>query len=538
MNTVQVWGAEAWPEIWKMLVALFLLNFFAWVFHGNSRIWEQVIKFDVAKNYVVNLFHKVSSLPLQRHNDNHSWKIIDKLNKAMYAMREFSGSNFMYLNTIVFSIWSLVSLAFIWREASVLLLLFSWVAFFVVVKFDKIIVPLIKERNKREHVVMSVLFDYLSNIKTVITLRFESQALQALKQKIDHVFPVFEKYSVMNEYKWFSMDMLMNVVTLTALWWYIYQQFSLEGTVLIGTMITVYQYISKMRQAFDNFTWQYSWLITLKADVEAAEDIEQEFAALPETYQVDRLHDWNELSISWLNFIYDKNKEQNVLEDVSLDLRPWLKVALVGESWSGKSTLMSLLRWLYDVDKVKLCLDESCYDDLHPLAHITSLIPQEPEIFENTIRYNIGMWLDMSDEEIRMYARLAKFDDVLQQLPNGLDTDIKEKWVNLSWGQKQRLALSRGLLVWSTSDILLLDEPTSSVDSMNEKLIYEQVLQHFSETCIVSSIHKLHLLEMFDVVYVLRKWKVVEVGDFKTLVAQDWELSKMREKYQASSLME
>ena len=90
--------------------------------------------------------------------------------------------------------------------------IFCVATFFVVWKFDKYIVPLIKARNKKEHVVMSTLFDFLSNIKTVITLRFESRALKTIRQKVHDVFPVFRKYSVINEWKWFSMDFLMALV--------------------------------------------------------------------------------------------------------------------------------------------------------------------------------------------------------------------------------------------------------------------------------------------------------------------------------------
>lgn len=89
------------------------------------------------------------------------------------------------------------------------MIVFSIITFVVVWKFDQYIIPLIKAKNRKEHVVMSTLFDFLSNIKTVITLRFETHAMITLRTKISHVFPVFKKYSIINERKWFSMDTLM-----------------------------------------------------------------------------------------------------------------------------------------------------------------------------------------------------------------------------------------------------------------------------------------------------------------------------------------
>jgi ABC-type multidrug transport system fused ATPase/permease subunit len=162
------------------------------------------------------------------------------------------------------------------------------------------------------------------------------------------------------------------------------------------------------------------------------------------------------------------------------------------------------------------------------------LIPQEPEIFEENIAFNITMWSDIPLEKITEYAQLARFHDIALWLPHGYDTDIKEKWVNLSWWQKQRLALARGLLVAEDSSIVLLDESTSSVDSINEKKIYTSIFHHFADKTVIAAIHKLHLLTMFDTIYVFDKGKVIESGSFHGLIGQWGMLSKMREEYQAS----
>jgi ABC-type multidrug transport system fused ATPase/permease subunit len=172
---------------------------------------------------------------------------------------------------------------------------------------------------------------------------------------------------------------------------------------------------------------------------------------------------------------------------------------------------------LYDVDAVSFDIDGVSYDNLHALAHSTSLIPQEPEIFEQTIRYNLAMGLDIADEQLWKVLDIAAMKETILQLPGGLDTDIKEKGVNLSGGQKQRLALARGLLMAEESDILLLDEPTSSVDSVNEVRIHEALFAAYPEKCIISSIHKLHLLELFDDIYVLNDGQVVERGTLSEL---------------------
>ncbi len=482
INYVQLEWLDARSTIVFLILLYGSLNFFGWIFHGVWRVWEEEMKFHVAQRYIQDMFHKVASLPMKRQADNHSGKTIDKINKAMYGLREFSWSNFMYLDTCVQSVWSLISVSLIRWPAWVMLFLISCCTFWIVWKYDQKIVPLIKQKNEKEHLVMSTLFDFFSNIKTIITLRFEASALVTVKETIEQVFPTYARYIRINEWKWFSVDMMISLAIMLVMWTYLWTELSTSWTVLLWTLTMLIQYTRRMDDAFRNFARQYSWLVKKQADMESVDGIEQEFAKRAPSYEVDLLHGWKHIHIDDLSFSYenvissdapDANTEhiykKNVLSWVSIDLVPSRKIALVWESGSGKSTMMSLLRWLYDVDYVKMMIDQKWYDDLHPLAHITSLIPQEPEIFENTIRYNVTMWLDLDDDLVMKYIHMARFWETLAWLPHWLDTDIKEKWVNLSWGQKQRLALARGLVMARESDIMLLDESTSSVDPINER---------------------------------------------------------------------
>jgi ABC-type multidrug transport system fused ATPase/permease subunit len=149
----------------------------------------------------------------------------------------------------------------------------------------------------------------------------------------------------------------------------------------------------------------------------------------------------------------------------------------------------------------------------------TTLFPQEPEIFENTIRYNITLGLPCKDDEIKRVCEIAHLNEVISQMPEGLMTDIREKGVNLSGGQKQRLALARGVLAAKDSNIILLDEPTSSIDPKTEYHIYERLFKAFSDKVVISSIHRLHLLENFDYIYILDKGKIIDQGSFHQLLA-------------------
>jgi ABC-type multidrug transport system fused ATPase/permease subunit len=200
-----------------------------------------------------------------------------------------------------------------------------------------------------------------------------------------------------------------------------------------------------------------------------------------------------------ISFTYDKQGKITHIDKANFNFEKGQKIALVGESGSGKSTILSLVRGLYKPESGEIYCDGKLLPQ--GVAHIrdeVTLIPQEPEIFNNSFKYNITMNLDVKDFELNKAIEMAQLKPVIEKLPNGLDTSVMEKGVSLSGGEKQRLALARGLLAAEKSEILLLDEPTSSVDSMNELKIHENVFKEFKDKTIISSIHRLHLLEKFD----------------------------------------
>jgi ATP-binding cassette, subfamily B, bacterial len=184
---------------------------------------------------------------------------------------------------------------------------------------------------------------------------------------------------------------------------------------------------------------------------------------------------------------------------------------------------LALLRGLYqpepgygiDIGKPTNSTDPQIM--LDRLNEAVTLFPQEPEIFENTIAYNITLGLPFSDEEIMQVCEAAHFTEVIRDLPQGLQSDIREKGVNLSGGQKQRLALARGILAARDSSVVLLDEPTSSVDPRTEGIIYDGMFTAFADKAIISSVHRLHLLPRFDYIYVLHQGRITAEGSFQHL---------------------
>lgn len=503
-----------------------------WILHGPARVIEMTNAFHTKNAFNNHLFRIVTSLPIQWHKDHHSGQTINRMRKATTALNEFMSNGWQIIEMLVKLIGSIVAIFLLFPVAGMIAVGICVVAVTVVFLFDRILLPQYDRINEHEHFTASAAHDYITNIFTVISLRLEELTRSELWKRMTHYYPLFKRNNMVNETKWFLATIIISLMTVTVLAWYAGSTLFGGGVLLAGTVYMLYEYLQKIGTSFYTFAWKYSATVQNYADLKAVQEIldaapaERTPAKLPAT--------WKQIAIKNLRFSYeDEEHRRHHLDDLSLTLERGKKIALVGESGSGKSTLMSLIRGLHVTDAVTVECDSAVLQGgLRALGRHVTLIPQDPEIFANTIEYNVSVDTEQSEEELLQDIDLACFTTVLKRLPNGLKTDIAEKGVNLSGGEKQRLALARGIFAAKQSDIILLDEPTSSVDSMNELQIHKNIFSRFPNRCIVASIHRLHLLPLFDEVYVLEKGKLIEQGPPKTLMAGNGLLAKMWKAYE------
>lgn len=520
LNAIQ----EGGPEIIKnsaIYLGLYTsASIVFWFFHGPARYMERIMSFKITQNFSEHLFNVVTKLPLKWHKDNHTGKTIDKIYKARSALRNFTDEAYVYIESLIPFLVSLTVILIIMKLAGLIIILFGVIVVFIIFKFDSFLTKSLREINRREHKVAAVLYDYISNIGTIITLRLEKLAKNEYAQKILNVFPVFKKNVIFNEAKWFAVSAVMTICGFSVLMYYVYNTYTETGTVLAGNLIMLYGYIDKFINVFYGVAWKYERLVMTSTNLTTVDSILEAYDKFYSTKKFRQLkNDWRQIEINNLSFRYeDESHHIQTLENIDLVLNKGQKIALVGESGSGKSTLMSIIRGLTIAHKAKIKADGKDLKDLRCLSNIATLIPQDPEIFENTIEYNITMGMTKNKREIEKAIKIACFDKVAGRLPQKLQTDIREKGVNLSGGEKQRLALARGIFAAKNSSIVLLDEPTSSVDSTNELKIYRNLFGNFHDKCVVSSVHRLHLLPLFDMIYVFNNGKIVEEGNFKTLL--------------------
>jgi ATP-binding cassette subfamily B (MDR/TAP) protein 1 len=224
-----------------------------------------------------------------------------------------------------------------------------------------------------------------------------------------------------------------------------------------------------------------------------------------------------------VHFSYPARPNVVIFKDFSIKIEAGKSTALVGQSGSGKSTIIALIERFYDPFKGSVTIDGMNIKsyNLKSLRKHIALVSQEPILFNGTIRDNIayGTTCDNIDEiEIIEAARVANAHDFISSLKDGYETWCGDKGVQLSGGQKQRIAIARAML--KNPKVLLLDEATSALDNNSEKVVQDALNKVMVGRTSVVVAHRLSTIHNCDVIAVLDKGKMVEIGSHKTLLAK------------------
>lgn len=239
------------------------------------------------------------------------------------------------------------------------------------------------------------------------------------------------------------------------------------------------------------------------------------------------------LSFKNIDFFYESQRQ--ILNDVSVSVGAGMTVAIVGSSGSGKSTLGRLLFRFYDVSGGNILIDgqDIRYVTQESLHNAIGVVPQDTVLFNDTIQYNIAYGRpDASQNEIIEAAKAAKIHHFIEQLPDGYQTQVGERGLKLSGGEKQRVGIARTLL--KNPPILLLDEATSALDTETEREIQESLKLMSKGRTVITIAHRLSTIVDADTIVVLSQGKVLEQGthqallDLKGQYAQMWQ-SQLKE---------
>jgi len=232
-------------------------------------------------------------------------------------------------------------------------------------------------------------------------------------------------------------------------------------------------------------------------------------------------------NIELKNVSYSYNNEKNIINNLSFKVNKNSSIAIVGESGSGKSTIIKLIMGLIKYNKGNILIDDKeLYDlNLNSFYDNVTYVSQDAPIFDGTLRENLIFDKKISDKEILKILRLVCLDKFYDKLENGLDTELGEKGIRMSGGERQRVALAR--LFFDDSKIIILDEATSAMDNITEKFVMKNIVKQLENKTLIVIAHRLETIKDVDKIYVLSDGIIKEEGKYSELLDKNGYFTKL-----------
>jgi len=526
LNALQLHGREGLREAGFWLSTVLLVALSSWALHGPARILERRAALTVRRRMSAALIERLFSLPLSWHSENHSGATAHRIQQSTLALSGFAQSQFIYLNSAVRLIGPLIALWWLDPVIGYAALGGFAVITVSVVGFDRAMLRLANAENYAERRYTATLVDTLGNANTVYALRQAKAVSARLERRLLAVFEPLRRSIVLNEAKWFTVDICSRVLSslLVGLFAWLATRPAADGhaaaTLLLGSVYMVWEYAQQSSNVICSIASHFQTFARQNADYSSAAAITDLAAA--EVPATKHSANWASLAVRDLTFTHAAQRsEQPALEKVAVTLERGKRYALIGGSGSGKSTLLRVLAGLYSPERISLAIDGGAISVAPATAAsflraTATLIPQDAELYEGTLAENLSLCESVngppSPAEFVPALEAACATDFIEATGAGLEAPLAERAANWSGGQRSRVALARGVLAAAGSGLVLLDEPTASLDPATEARVYTNLFEMLKDACVISSVHRLHLLENFDAVLVMQAGRLVAQG--------------------------
>ncbi len=493
----------------------------AFVSGSRRRLLEstgQLYIFDLRQAVVA----KLANLPLAYFNESQTGDLLSRVGSDVDAVQEVvvNGSDSLLANFLrlggVMVIFCLLNL-----KLGLAVIAPIFVFGFFLRRFNKIVRPIYVKSRKQLGTLTARLSDSLQGIRVVKGFAREGEEIEAFR-KINRLFfdtnvDGIKRRSVYFPFVSFVLS-FSNVILIGFGSWLILQgQFTLGGLVayrsygryFYGPMDNLTQINDMIQRAIAAGTRIFEVL-------DAPNTVQDRPTALP----APRLE--GHIAFRNVGFAYYEREDggsHRALNDISFEIEPGQRVALVGESGAGKSTIFALMSRLWDPTEGGVYMDGHDLRDfqLESLRRQIVTVPQDTFLFQASVADNIRFGRpSATDEEVEIAARAANAHEFVDRLPDRYQTLVGERGVKLSGGQRQRISVARAFL--ANGAILLLDEATSAVEPESERLIYESLQRLMKGRTAIVATHRLSTIQKADQILVLSSGQIVERGDHATLM--------------------
>lgn len=526
INTLQTHGLEGIGEAGLLLLLIFGATIGSWLLHGPGRVLERNVALAVRRELSATLVARALSLPLAWHARHHSGETAHRVRQSSGALYDFAQSQFIYLQNAVRLVGPVIALWLIAPAVGLIAVAGYAVISIAIVRFDRVMVKLAYAENDAERRYAAAVLDGLGNVLSVYALRMGQGIRTLIARRLAAIYEPLRRSIIINEWKWCTVDVLSIALSCALVAYYVWSiargapvaKVGATSPLPLGNLFMVYEYSAQAGGVITAIAAHFASFARQQADYASGDEIlhaepshlaQAPLAATP----------WRRLQVDGLTFRHAPAAPPT-LDGLHFVLERGRRYALIGGSGSGKSTLLRILSGLYVAERIELGFDGVTTADATAAAlqlrATTTLIPQESEIFEGTLAENL-----LLPERARTLDDAAIDDSLAVARAHTFAGDrsmpVAERGANWSGGQRQRIALARGVIAARDCGLLLLDEPTASLDPETERVVYDNLFETFRDSCVVSSIHRLNLLDRFDEVLLLQDGKLIARGSVQAL---------------------
>lgn len=465
------------------------------------------------------VFTALISFPLKWHVYHHTGENLSRLNRSVGAVEAVVANYTWQIIDGVMKFIIVAMLIFVLDiEVALTVLGMGFVTVGLMLLFNQRLTKNLRSNNRFNDRLNRTTVDYMSNIITVKTLHLDKPAVDYLKAQRREGLRLSRKIWKYQELKWGTIAVGYSLVMGLSLFIYLHNQRALGTAFNIASAYVLLNYLDRIWSAIGSFTGYYGGIIESAIAYDDASSVLDEAGELKLPIRASSLpRSWSSATLRDVSFSYSGDMAN--LKSISLEIKRGEKIALVGPSGGGKSTLLKVMAGMLPVQQGHVLTPEGAQYSIDDVAGVSILVPQEPEIFSESLHYNLAFGEPFEPQQLHKALEICRIGHLLQKLSNGWEGMLEEAGLNISVGERQRLSLARGILRVPGKDILLLDEPTSSIDPLTEKQIFAGIMHEFSSLTVIMACHRLALVPLFDKVIYVRDGRVEEIGTFPELRA-------------------
>lgn len=508
-----------YSKIFKILTILSISIVISALFQWTLSLLTTTITQKTVKDLRIDTFNKLNTLPLKYIDSNAHGDIISRIVNDIDQVADglLQGLTQLFTGSITI-ILTLIFMLSISPIITLVVVLVTPISLFVASFIAKNSHSMFKEQSKTQGELSGYIEEMLSNQKLINAFNYENISIDRFKEINSRLYNCGVKAqfysSLSNPSTRFVNGLVYSAVgvigTINAI----------SGRISIGDISCFLTYANQYTKPFNEITGVIAQLQTAFSSAQRLFEVLDEIQEIPDSINAtSKTTCEGNVEISNVSFSYNKSKK--LIENFNLKVKPGNKVAIVGPTGSGKTTLVNLLMRFYDVDSGTIKIDNTPINDLTKsnLRHLFGMVLQETWLYSGTIRDNIAYGKkDATDEEIINAAKQAKAHSFIMRLPNGYDTMVSEDGSNLSQGQKQLLSIARVMLV--DPPMLILDEATSSIDTRTEINIQEAFDKIMKGRTSFIVAHRLSTIRKADIILVLRDGRIIEQGNHEELLSK------------------